>query len=61
MTDTEIERSLREAGGEFIESHEKAGAAIREAVRAGMSAQTISDVSGLSPETVSAFLRAVGG
>jgi hypothetical protein len=61
MTDTEIERSLREAGGEFIESHDKTGAVIREAVRAGMSAETISDVSGLSPETVSAFLRVVNG
>jgi hypothetical protein len=54
MTDTEIERGLREAGGEFIESHDEAGAAIREAVGAGMSAETISDLSGLSPETVSA-------
>lgn len=32
---------------------------IREALRVGMSAETISDASGLSPETVRAFLQVV--
>jgi hypothetical protein len=58
MADTDIEHRLREAGSEFIKSHDKAEAAIREAARVGMSAEMISDASGLSPETVGAFLRA---
>jgi len=61
MADTEIEQRLRDVGGEFITAHDKAEAAIREAARVGMSAETISDASGLSTETVGAFLRAVNG
>lgn len=58
MAHTEIERRLRDAGGEFIESHRKAAAAIHEAARVGMPREAIAEVSGLSPETVAAFLRA---
>lgn len=58
MADTDIEHRLREAGSEFIGSHGRAEAAIREAATAGMSAEMIADASGLSAETVSAFLRA---
>ncbi len=57
MADTDVERRLREAGSEFIESHRKAETAIREATRAGMPPEAIAHVSELSPETVSAFLR----
>jgi hypothetical protein len=58
MPDTEVERRLRESGAVFIEAHDEAADAIREAAEAGMPAEAISDVSGLSPETVRAFLRA---
>lgn len=58
MPESEIERRLRVAGASFIESHEAAAEAIREARSAGMSAEDISGVSGLSAETVAAFLRA---
>jgi hypothetical protein len=58
MPDTEIERRLREAGAAFIEAHERASDAIREAAGAGMPDEAISNVSELSPETVRAFLRA---
>jgi hypothetical protein len=61
MADTDIERRLCEAGGEFIAAHDKAEAAIREAVTVGMPTETISDASGLSAATVHAFLRAVNG
>jgi hypothetical protein len=61
MPDTEIERRLRETGGVFIEAHEQATRAIREAANAGMPAEAISHVSELSPETVRAFLRAGTG
>ena len=61
MPDTEIERRLREAGAAFIEVHEQAARAIREAADAGMPAEAISHVSELSPETVRAFLRAGTG
>jgi hypothetical protein len=57
MADTDIERRLREAGSEFIEAHRKAEAAIREATAAGMPPESIAHVSGLSPETVAAFVR----
>jgi len=57
MADTDIERRLREAGSEFIEAHRKAEAAIREAAATGMTPEPIAHVSGLSPETVAAFLR----
>jgi hypothetical protein len=57
MADTDIERRLREAGSEFIEAHRKAEVAIREASTAGMLPELIAHVSGLSPETVAAFLR----
>jgi hypothetical protein len=57
MADTDIERRLREAGSEFIESHRKTEVAIREADRAGIPPEAISHVSGLSLETVRAFLR----
>jgi hypothetical protein len=57
---SEIDRRLREAGSKFITSHDEAEAAIREAVRNEMAPETISRVSGLSPETVAAFLRHIG-
>jgi hypothetical protein len=60
MADSEIERRLREAGSEFIKSHDEAEAAIREAVKNEMSPEMISLVSGLSPETVAAFLGHIG-
>jgi argininosuccinate lyase len=59
MTETDIDQRLHEAGAEFITAHDRAGVAIREALRAGMSAEAISDASGLSPETVRAFLQVV--
>jgi len=58
MPDADIERRLREAGGRFIEAHDDAEAAIREAADAGFEPDAISRVSGLSAATVSAFLRA---
>lgn len=58
MPDTEIEQRLREAGAVFIDAHDKAADGIREARSAGMSEEAISQVSGLSAETVAAFLRA---
>jgi hypothetical protein len=61
MADTDVEQRLREAGGEFITAHDNAEAAIREAVRVGMSAESISDASGLSYETVRAFMQVVNG
>jgi DNA-binding transcriptional LysR family regulator len=57
MADPDIERRLQEAGSEFIEAHRRAEAAIREATAAGMPPEPIAHVSGLSPETVAAFLR----
>ena len=60
MADTELERRLREAGSGFIESHRQAESAIREAASAGMPPDAIVHVSGLSPETVGAFLRQLG-
>ncbi len=57
MPESEIERRLRQAGTEFIESHRIASGAIREAAEAGMGPEAISHVSGLSLETVRAFLR----
>jgi hypothetical protein len=56
MADTDIERRLREAGSEFIDSHRRAETAIREAVSAGMPPEAISHVSGLSRPTVDAFV-----
>jgi hypothetical protein len=56
MPETDIERRLREAGSEFIGSHQRAEAAIRDAVGVGMPADAISSVSGLSRPTVDAFL-----
>jgi hypothetical protein len=55
--DSELEGRLRDAGALFIEAHDRAELAIREAADAGMSAQAISEVSGLSRRTVSAFLH----
>ena len=57
MADSEIERRLRQAGREFIDAHGNAETAISEAASAGMVPAAISDVSGLSPETVGIFLR----
>jgi predicted transcriptional regulator len=54
----EIERRLREAGAVFIEAHDRAVLAIREASHAGMTAEAIAHTSGLSPATVRIFLRA---
>jgi hypothetical protein len=56
MVETDIERSLREAGNEFIKSHRRTETAIREAVRVGLPAEAIVHVSGLSRPTVDAFL-----
>jgi hypothetical protein len=58
VPDTEIEQRLREAGTVFIEAHDRAALAIREAADAGVPAEAISHISGLSHETVAAFLRA---
>jgi hypothetical protein len=58
VPDTEIEQRLREAGAVFIEAHERAALAIRGAADAGITAEAISHVSGLSRETVAIFLRA---
>lgn len=58
MPSTEIERSLREAGADFIESHERAAAAIHAAAASGMSPEEIARASGLALETVQAFLHA---
>lgn len=60
MPESDVERRLRETGAEFIDAHEKAAEAIRQARDAGMPAQEITQVSGLSRETVAAFLRASG-
>ena len=57
MAETDIERRLREAGSEFIASHGRADAAIREAIGAGMTPDAIARVSGLSGETIDAFVR----
>jgi len=57
MPETEIERRLRQAGAEFIESHRIASGAIRAAAEVGMAPEAIAHVSGLSLETVRAFLR----
>lgn len=56
MPETDLERRLRDAGSEFIESHRLAEATISEALRAGMGAEAIVQVSGLSRPTVDAFL-----
>jgi hypothetical protein len=56
MPETAIERDLREAATEFIESHQRAENAIRAAVSVGMPADAIVHVSGLSRPTVDAFL-----
>jgi hypothetical protein len=53
-----LERQLREAGAVFIEAHDRAALAIREASRGGMNPEAIAQTSGLSPETVDIFLRA---
>ncbi len=58
MPETDIERRLREAGRGFVESHDKAAVVIREAADLGIPVEAIADVSGLSPQTVAAFLRA---
>jgi len=53
----DVERRLCEAGVAFIRAHDDAASAIRQAVRAGMTPEAVSRVSGLSAETVAAFLR----
>lgn len=58
MPETDIERRLREAGHGFIESHDKTAIVILEAADLGMPAEAIADLSGLSLQTVAAFLRA---
>jgi hypothetical protein len=58
MPESEIQRRLRAAGATFVEAHDAAAEAIRDARSAGMSPEEISAVSGLSAETVAAFLRA---
>ena len=58
MPDDEIEQRLRATGAVFIEAHEEAADAIGHARDAGMSPVAISELSGLSAETVAAFLRA---
>jgi hypothetical protein len=54
----DLERRLREAADVFIEAHDRAGLAIREASDAGMNAEAIAQTSGLSLATVRIFLRA---
>jgi hypothetical protein len=58
VTDAAFERRLREAGREFIEAHDRTAVVIQEAAEAGMPPDAISQASGLSSQTVSAFLRA---
>jgi hypothetical protein len=53
----DLKRRLREAGVVFIEAHDRATLAIREASDAGMNAEDIAQTSGLSPATVRAFLE----
>jgi hypothetical protein len=53
----DIEQQLRESGAEFVKSHDRTEAAIRIAAESGMSDEAIVRVSGLSPETIAAFLR----
>ncbi len=60
MTETDLERRLREAGGEFIESHRRTESAIREAVEAGLPTESLVQVSGLSRPTIDAFLGQLG-
>jgi len=57
----ELERRLREAGAAFIEAHDRAALAIREASHASMNTEAIAHTSGLSPATVRIFLRAGAG
>jgi len=57
MAQSSVERELREAGSEFIASHQRTEDAIRAAVSAGMPAQEIARLSGLSSPTVDAFSR----
>jgi len=45
----ELERRLREAGAAFIEAHDRAALAIHQASNAGMNADAIARMSGLSP------------
>ncbi len=58
MRDDELEQRLRATGAAFIEAHEKAADAIGDACEAGLSPEAICELSGLSAETVAAFLRA---
>jgi predicted transcriptional regulator len=53
----ELERRLREAGAAFIEAHDRAALAIREASHVGMTVDAIAHKSGLSHATVRIFLR----
>ncbi len=57
MTGADVERRLRGAGSAFIDAHREAEAAISEAAAIGMPTEAITHVSGLSDETVAAFLR----
>jgi len=54
---TQIESRLQDVGRAFIEAHDDAGLAIREAAGAGLSVEEMARASGLSPQTVRAFLR----
>jgi hypothetical protein len=54
---TDIEDRLRDTGAKFIEAHDEATAVIRKAAAIGMVPEAISQASGLSEETVRAFLR----
>ncbi len=57
MAEIDTERRLREAGSDFIKAHRQAEKAIRQAASERMPPETIGQLSGLSPETVAAFLR----
>jgi hypothetical protein len=57
-SDTDIERRLRDAGAKFIAAHDETQIAVRQAASVGMPVETIAQVSGLSLQTVQAFLRA---
>jgi hypothetical protein len=63
MSDSEsdVERRLREMGGAFIEVHDDTANVIREAANSGMTPAEICSVSGLSRESVAAFLRSTIG
>jgi translation initiation factor 2B subunit (eIF-2B alpha/beta/delta family) len=60
MSDAATEQRLRAAGEDFTRAHENAAEVMVEARSAGFTAEAIVLLSGLSRETVAAFLRSAG-